>query len=214
MEKYKVERFPVGDLGTNCYLLMDCATKDAAVIDPGDEAQRVKDAADQWGARIVMIINTHAHWDHIGNNVAMQQLTGAPILIHEADAGCLQDSLYNLAERFGGDGDGGEAARLLHDGDTIELGELTLTVLHTPGHTRGGICLVCEDLLFSGDTLFRCSIGRSCFPGGNQEQLLRSLDEKLRPLPGNLQVLPGHSMQSQLDFEFANNPFFNRAEKK
>lgn len=208
MSNYELHTVQLISTCSNCYILVDQATRAAAIIDPGCAAEQIMESVTEAKAKVKYIIDTHGHWDHIGNNVAMQEATGADILIHRLDALMLSDPVLSLATLFRGDGNGGQAARLLEDGDIIELGELRLTVIHSPGHTEGGICLLCEDMLFSGDTLFRLSIGRSDLSGGDQEALIRSLGEKLAPLDDGLTVLPGHGSASTLGYEKANNPYF------
>jgi len=207
--KYELSVLALVSTCTNCYILKDIKTNAAAVIDPGCAPQQIIDAVKECGADVKMIINTHGHWDHIGANVAVQEATGAPIYIHRIDEPMLNNGELNLCHLFRGDGNGGKAERLLEDGDIIELGELKLQVILTPGHTEGGICLLCEDMLFSGDTLFRRSIGRTDLICGDREALLRSLDDKLRPLADDLKVLPGHGSASILGEEKEFNPFFN-----
>ena len=207
MEVYRLEVMP---LGTNCYLVYDENTKDGIVVDPGGSAKDIGEAIDRLDLHIVAIINTHGHWDHIGANVPIQQQTGAKILIHKLDEPMLTDPELNLRKLFLGKGDGGKADRLLEEGDIIELGDLRLQVIHTPGHTEGGICLLCEDLLFTGDTLFRLSVGRSDLPGGDKTALLASLANKLKPLDDSLKVLPGHNSASTLGYEKEHNPFFRQ----
>lgn len=162
-------------------------------IDPGCNPDKIMEAIKDANADVKLIIDTHGHWDHIGANVPIQQQTGAKILIHKLDEPMLTDPELNLRKLFLGKGDGGKADRLLEEGDIIELGDLRLQVIHTPGHTEGGICLLCEDLLFTGDTLFRLSVGRSDLPGGDKTALLASLANKLKPLDDSLKVLPGHN---------------------
>jgi len=207
---YRMSVMPLGQLGANCYLLIDQATAEAAIIDPGGEAERIVSALRQEQARPAVIIDTHGHWDHIGGNQRLRELTKAPLLIHRLDAPMLAQGRLNLGPEFGADGNGGTADRLLEDGDAIAVGKLTLTVIHTPGHTPGGICLLCEDLLFTGDTLFKYSVGRSDLPGGDETALLRSLAERIRPLDPSLRVLPGHGPESQLSYELKFNPYFSR----
>lgn len=209
-KKYRLSCLVLGGLGANCYILADKATAEAVVIDPGGEAGRVMAALDGEKARLTAIINTHGHWDHVAGNKRLKELSGAPLLIHRLDAPMLGQGRLNLSSLFGEAGQGGEADRLLEDGDIIEAGELKLQVIHTPGHTLGGICLLCEDLLFTGDTLFQLSVGRCDLPGGNEATLMRSLQEKLAPLDKDLLVLPGHGPESNLAYEIKYNPYFPR----
>ena len=210
MSKYELKTLSVGPIGTNCYILISAATKKALVIDPGAEAQRIKEAADQAGADIAYILNTHGHWDHISGNIEMKNLTKAPLLIHELDAPRLSNAALSGALSFGGDGQGGQAERQLKEGDIISVGDLELSIIHTPGHTPGCICLLCEDLLFTGDTLFQLSVGRTDLAGGDESALMKSLVEKISHLDPSLQVLPGHGPASRLDYELKYNPYFPR----
>jgi hydroxyacylglutathione hydrolase len=210
MGNYELHTVQLISTCSNCYILVDKSTRTAAIIDPGCAADQIMETVTEANAEVKYIIDTHGHWDHIGNNVAVQEATGAAILIHQLDAPMLSDPELSLARLFRGSGNGGQAARLLEDGDVIELGELTLHVIHTPGHTPGGICLLCEDLLFTGDTLFCMSIGRSDLIAGDYDTLIRSLGDKLTPLDDGLRVLPGHGSASVLGTEKAQNPYFPR----
>ena len=129
MAEYLLKHFQVGSLGTNCYMVACPQTKKAMVIDPGASAKKIFEEAQKEGWQIVYIVDTHGHWDHIGANKELQALTGAPILIHADDADYLRDSQLNIAGFFRKDGDGGEAAQLLHDGDTIQVGDLRFRVI-------------------------------------------------------------------------------------
>lgn len=209
MSKYQLFQQAVPPLGTNCYLLVDESSRTAAVIDPGGAARRIYQQAQQAGAEIRLIINSHGHWDHVGANRELKELTGAEILIHELDASMLTRPALNMGRELGGDGLSPGADRLLREGEVIRLGELELTVLHTPGHTLGGICLLCEDLLFTGDTMFQLSCGRTDLPGGDDAAITDSL-ARLAALPGDLQVLPGHGPASHLDYERKYNPYVPR----
>ncbi len=204
-----IEHLEVGSLGTNCYIAGCDETNEAVLIDPGAESGRILSLIRKRGAKLVAIINTHAHWDHIGANRHIQEELPVPILIHELDAPALSDPIRNIAAFCAGDADGGQATRLLKDGDRIEFGKEQLTVLHTPGHTPGGICLLGKEVIFTGDTLFCLSIGRTDLPGGDFDALIRSIKEKLYTLEGDYSILPGHDRPSRLSVEKARNPFVN-----
>ena len=208
-QNISITTMQVPPIDTNCYLLVDKATMDAAIIDPGGAADQIFKHAQDQGANIKYIINTHGHWDHVGGNKQMQELTGAPILIHRMDADMLQDAQKSVSYAFGAGGDGGVADRLLEDGDIIELGSLQIKVIHTPGHTRGGISLLVDGALFCGDTLFQLSMGRTDFPGGNERVLIDSL-KKLVALDDDIVVLPGHGPSTNIAFERNYNPFLRR----
>jgi glyoxylase-like metal-dependent hydrolase (beta-lactamase superfamily II) len=200
----------VGPIAANCYLLGCPQTGEGAVIDPGDEAERILQAARGAGLQIRYIINTHGHIDHIGANHALKVATGASILIHSADAPMLVEPGKNLSAWVGSRIKSPPADTLLQEGDSISIGKtIKLTVIHTPGHTPGGICLKGEGLIFTGDTLFAGSIGRTDFPGGSHQQLLHAIKEKLFTLDDNLKVYPGHGPASSIGTERVENPFFN-----
>ena len=199
-------RVPVLHGNTNCYLLVDKATKQAAIIDPGADAALIAEKLAELNAIPALIINTHGHWDHIGANSALQQQFDLPLLIHTADVAMLQDGSLSVASYFRGDGDGGKATRLLQDGDIIELGKSEITVVHTPGHTPGSSCFLVGDLLFTGDTLFQLSIGRTDLAGGDFVVMQQSLAH-LKTLADDLLVLSGHGAHSQLGYEKEHNPY-------
>lgn len=200
----------VGPIAANCYLLGCPQTGEGAVIDPGDEAEKILQAAQEAGLKIRYIINTHGHIDHIGANHALKLATGASILIHSADAPLLVEPKKNLSAWMGKMIQSPAADTLLQEGDIISIGEtIKLEVIHTPGHTPGGICLKGEGVIFTGDTLFAGSIGRTDFPGGSYEQLINAIKAKLFSLDDDLKVYPGHGPASSIGAERAANPFFN-----
>ncbi|WP_122627001.1 MBL fold metallo-hydrolase [Lucifera butyrica] len=203
----KVIRFEVGNLGTNCYIAYCEQTRQAAVIDPGGNAAQILDILAGQKLQVKLIINTHGHVDHIAANGEVQNATGAAVLIHPRDAGMLTNPQQNLSSFIGGEVVLKPADRLINDGDIIPVGNTELTVLHTPGHTPGGICLKGDDLLFSGDTLFAESIGRTDFPGGSYQQLITAIQEKLMVLPDGMKVLPGHGPETTIGWERTHNPF-------
>jgi len=188
-----IKRFKVGWLSTNCYVVGCEETKEAAVIDPGmdseREAEEILNFIEQNGFHIKYIINTHGHPDHIAGNAIIKKATGAPILIHE-----------NNAERV-------QADRKLHGGDVLQVGTLKLVVLHTPGHTKDGISLLGDNVVFTGDTLFAGSVGRTDFIGGSYEELMRSIKTKFLCLPDSFKVYPGHESFTTIGEEKKHNPF-------
>lgn len=191
-----VKRFKVGWLSTNCYVVGCEETKEAAVIDPGlerdEEAETILDFIIQSELHVKYIINTHCHSDHTSGNATLKEATGAPILIHESSAEQVK------------------ADRKLCDGDVINVGNLKLAVLHTPGHTPDGISLLGEDVVFTGDSLFAASIGRTDFAGGSYNDLIHSIKTKLLCLPDNFTVYPGHMDFTTIGEEKRHNPFFRK----
>lgn len=200
----------VGPLQVNCYILADEKTKEAVVIDPGDDAREILKAIKDKGLKVKYIVSTHAHFDHVGANKAIKEATGAELLLHEADAPVLatvssQSSSFGMASVFAPPAD-----RYVKHGDVITAGEVSLTVLHTPGHTPGGISLVGHGMVFTGDALFAGSIGRTDFPGGDLMTLLGSIKAHLMTLPDDTTVYSGHGPESTIGDERRDNPFLNR----
>jgi glyoxylase-like metal-dependent hydrolase (beta-lactamase superfamily II) len=159
------------------------------------------------GLKVKYIVNTHGHLDHIGANREVHEFLKCPIAIGKADAPMLTDARLNFSNQYGQPLTSPEAELLLSQGDTISFGPCSLNVLSTPGHTQGGICLYGHGVLFSGDTLFQHSIGRSDFPGGSQKQLLNSINTKLLVLPDETRVLPGHGPETTIGEERVHNPW-------
>lgn len=204
-----VKGLEVGVVAANCYLLICPDTRQAVLMDPGDEPSRILGLVEQEKVQVVHIINTHGHVDHIGANKAVKEATAASILIHELDAPALIDPRRSLSLYTGGREAGPPADRLLQEGDTIQVGSITLHVLHTPGHTPGGISLYepTAEVVFTGDTLFAGSIGRTDFPGGSYQEIIRSIKEKLLVLPPATIVYPGHGPSTRIEIEAQTNPF-------
>jgi len=201
------EGFVAGHMQANCYIIGCPETGEAAVVDPGGDADRILARLKARGLRLRYIILTHGHVDHIAALGEVRDATGAEVLIHAADADMLTDPTRNLSFFMGRRLRFSPAERLLADGDTIEVGTVRLEVVHTPGHTPGGICLKTDDLVITGDTLFAGSVGRSDFPGGNHRQLIRSIKERLLCLPGHTRVYPGHGPETTIGEEKRYNPF-------
>ncbi len=203
-------RLIVGPLRVNCYILADEKTKEAVVIDPGDDAGDILDLIKNKGLTVKYIINTHAHFDHVGANAKLKEATGAEILLHEADADLLSSSA-GQAEMFGMKvASSPPADRYIRDGDIITAGEVSLTVLHTPGHSSGGISLIEDGMVFTGDALFAGSIGRTDRPGGDLMTLINSIRTKLLELPDDTRVFPGHGPDSTIGEEKRENPFLGQ----
>lgn len=177
------------------YLIGDEKTGECLVIDPADEAQQLIEFADQHGLEITSILNTHAHIDHIMGNAQMVELTGAKIVIHEAESNSLNHPSSSSLSLFQAE-PSPPADVLVQDGDVVPIGELGLKVIHTPGHSPGGICLQLDDMVFTGDTLFVGGVGRTDLPGGSWETLESSIRHRLFTLPGETSVLPGHNYGS------------------
>ncbi|WP_378955612.1 MBL fold metallo-hydrolase [Pelosinus sp. sgz500959] len=203
----KIIRMEVGQLGANCYIVYCEKTLKGAVIDPGGNGKEIVDQLKAKQIELVYIFNTHGHADHITANDDVKRATSALVLIHSADANMLISPQGNLSSYIGNQLVCEPADRLLHDGERLTVGEIEFEVIHTPGHTLGGICLKANDVLFSGDTLFEQSVGRSDFPGGSHNQLISSIKNKLLPLADHITVLPGHGGATTIGDERHANPF-------
>lgn len=173
------------------------------MVDPAAYDKNLKDFIDGEGLHVNCTVNTHGHADHILGDSDF----GYPVFIHELDAPCLSDAFKSMAFLAGLKVKAVKASRLLKDGDTVPVGTAELTVIHTPGHTPGGISLLHGNVLFSGDTLFMEGVGRTDLPGGDHQALVRSIREKLFVLPDETKVLPGHGPDTTIGFEKRNNPF-------
>lgn len=193
------------------YLVGDETTRTAAVIDPSFYPEKILAEAQHAGYSITHVINTHGHTDHVSGNAGIIEATGAVLCIHEAEAEQVSRFLSKALARFMGGKGSPKAGCRLKDQDVITIGRTELTVIHTPGHSPGSICLYAPGHLFTGDTLFVGAVGRTDLPGGSAQQLLRSIREKLYTLPGETRVWPGHdygdSAVSSIDAEKRSNPF-------
>jgi len=204
------EILPVGMLACNCSVVGDDETKEAIVIDPGDEIERVLRILTQHDLKVRYIIATHAHIDHVGGLKELHELTGAPVLMHEADLPLYQN-LAGQAAWLGVETPGMvEVDQFLKEGDRLRWGSLSVEVLHTPGHSPGSLSLHLPGenaCLFAGDTLFQGSVGRWDLWAGSEEQLLRSIHDKLLLFPDETPVFPGHGLSTTIGRERESNPF-------
>jgi glyoxylase-like metal-dependent hydrolase (beta-lactamase superfamily II) len=191
-----VRQMEVGNFGIFCYLVGDEKAGEGLFIDPSDEHGMLLREAESHQLAIKYIVNTHSHIDHAMGNKEMVRRTGAKIIIHEADAPGLSNTPPGMLEMFEAE-ESPPADILVKDGDTIRVGNVTLQVIHTPGHTPGGMCLLTNGMVFTGDTLFVGSIGRTDFPGCSYEDLEQSVRTRLYTLPGETVVLPGHNYGSR-----------------
>jgi hydroxyacylglutathione hydrolase len=209
MKSMLFESFPVGPLACNCTILGDEETREAIVIDPGDEVGRIHRRLTELGLKLKQILVTHAHIDHVGGALKLKRLTGAPIYLNESDVPLL-DMMEAQAAWLGVTApETAPPDAPLEDGQIVGLEHYPAQVLHTPGHTQGSVCLHFAPLklLIAGDTLFAGSIGRTDLPGGNFDQIIDSLRTRLLKLPDETRVLPGHGPQTSIGEERGSNPF-------
>lgn len=203
------EILPVGPLQCNCSVIGDENTREAMVIDPGDNLEKILAVISKHGLTVKQIVVTHAHLDHVGGAKKLREITGAPIILNQND----EDLLSMLDEQaiWLGMIDPGkvEVDHHAHDGEMLKAGEIAATVMHTPGHTEGSICLYfpSENKLIAGDTLFAGSIGRTDLPGGSMRKILTSLHNKVLALPDETIVVPGHGPLTSIGDERNQNPF-------
>lgn len=203
------ETIVVGELGVNCYLLADSQTKEGVVIDPGAEPERILAAVQKSGVKVVAVLNTHGHFDHIGGNRKLAEATGAPLMISKEDEPFLSRAATS-ARMYGLMADDSSLpAAYLAEGGLIRFGGHEIRVIHIPGHSPGGSCFYLEKdgILISGDSLFAESIGRTDLPGGSQALLVGSIRSKLLTLPETTKVFPGHGPATTIGHEKRSNPY-------
>lgn len=200
----QVVSFVINALETNCYVVSDSGQ--AIIVDPGSISQEVLDFVAKEDLKVKAIINTHGHADHIAGNAWFMEKTQAPLFIHELEANYLKDPALHLGPQIRQNIPTVKPDRLLGDGDEIDIGQKSLKVLHTPGHSPGGISLSAPGVVLSGDTLFQGSVGRWDFPGADEQALQRSL-QRLAQLPPETVVYPGHGPSTTIGNERNTNPF-------
>lgn len=203
------EIIPVGPLQCNCSVIGDESTRQAMVIDPGDDVKDVLALVNKHGLTVKQIVVTHAHIDHVGGAMKLRQITGAPILLNQNDYALLK--MLDVQAAWVGMASPGrvEIDQPLAEGDKVRAGGLEATVLHTPGHTEGSVCLYfpAQEKLIAGDTLFAGSIGRTDLPGGSLEKIMKSLHQRVLALPDETIVVPGHGPLTTIGEERESNPF-------
>ena len=209
MGQIEIKSMTLGMVATNCYLIINKETKEALLIDPADNALRISNVIEENVCTLKAILLTHGHFDHIMALNELKKRYNVPVYAHEEEEDVLKQSSLNMSGMIGQIYTT-QADIYVKDGEHLKLAGLDIIVLHTPGHTKGGVCyyLPEEKVLMSGDTLFHCSIGRTDFPTGSMSQLVRSVKEQLFVLPDDVQVYPGHDSVTSIGYEKQYNPFF------
>lgn len=199
------KRLSTGMLGSNCYIIGDNGV--GVIIDPGADTAEIMTAVEETGLKIEYILLTHAHIDHICSMDSVREKTGAKVAVHRLDAGALADTWKNVSKLMGLNVTFKDADLILEDGNRISVGGLELEIIHTPGHTPGCICIKAGNTIFTGDTLFRMSVGRTDFTNGSQEDLIDSIKNKLFTLDEEMTIYPGHGTTSTIGYEKMHNPY-------
>lgn len=204
-----IKTFPMGLIGTNAYLLIDEDTKEAVVIDLGGDFEVIKDELEKYGATLKYFLNTHGHFDHIMGERDAQEVVDVPVYVHEDDK-FLVENLPKQLEKFGflANAQSPENIKTFTENHTFKIGETEIKVLHTPGHTPGSVCFLIGKNLFSGDTLFYTSIGRTDFEGGSYAKISDSIKNKLFKLDDDTDVYPGHDAKTTIGYEKKYNCYF------
>lgn len=208
MGKLQIAHYMVGPVQTNCYFAINKETKEALVIDPGEEAARLMQQIREQGLTVAAILLTHGHFDHAGAAEELSTLCNAPVYAHEAEKETLESEKLNACWMIGRK-ETYRADLFVKDEQELDLAGFHIRVLFTPGHTRGGCCYYFpyENVVFSGDTLFQMSVGRTDLEGGSMSQIVRSIQEKLMPLPEQTVVYPGHGEATTIETERMYNPY-------
>jgi len=206
----KFKRLPLGIYQANCYIIWDEQTNKAAILDPGGDFEELKEFIENNKLSVSHVILTHGHGDHIGAVAEVRDYYKAEVMIHKDDFDMLKNNKKNYSSQMGYNKIEIEADRKLTDGDVINIGQLSLEVIHTPGHTKGSICIKCKDKLFTGDTLFAGSIGRTDLDGGSFEEIMASINNKILQFPDNTEIYPGHGPSTTIKAEKRYNPFLRK----
>lgn len=199
----KIKKHLAGLMQANCYVVWDEETLAAMVIDPGGDAKKIAATIEEKRLILQAIVHTHGHWDHTAGSDSLQRLTGSPVFRHPLDA---KSGYLHRPRRSDG-----IKVHDLEDGRELKIGDLSFRVIHTPGHSRGSVCLYSADALFSGDLLFQAGVGRWDLKGGSFRELVKSLNERLAAVPDATEVYPGHGPGTTMAHERATNPFFKSA---
>ena len=199
-----VKNATFGSIQNNCYLVVDEKTNGSALVDCTECSQKMLDFIGDTDLKYIFL--THGHFDHITGVKGVKEKYGARVVISHEDAPMLSSAKLSLAAFCGGEQNVVEPDILVSDGDVVKLNDIEFKVISTPGHTKGGVCYLVGDYIFTGDTLFFCSCGRTDFPGGSSQKIIASL-KKIAALNGDLKVMPGHDRLSNLNFERENNPY-------
>lgn len=199
----KIKRIPAGMYAANCYILIDEESQLGCIVDPGGDEDFIIKHVENSNINVKFILLTHGHLDHVGAVNSLKEKYNIPVYINVKDKVLMEDRENVFGPMWNETSEDSELA----DGDIIELGDLKIKCIETPGHTPGGMCFAVENVVFTGDTLFHGSIGRTDFPGGDYKQLINSIKTKLMILPDDTVVLPGHESESSIKFEREHNPF-------
>ncbi|MGJ0848007.1 MBL fold metallo-hydrolase [Tissierella praeacuta] len=203
----KIVRIPAGIYAANCYIIYSEVTRDAIVVDPGGDVDDILSSIRENGLKIKYVVLTHGHADHIGGVKELKKVLSVPVMIHEDDREILVDGNKNLSTIMAMGTVEIEPDILLKDGDIIEFGDEKAQVIHTPGHTQGGICIKIGDSIITGDTLFTGSIGRTDLLGGDYDSIINSIKDKIMVYSDDIKVFPGHGAPSTIGRERTSNPF-------